>query len=73
MNEGWQKRLLLVAATWNMLGGITALVNPAKRFALFAGGSGTNGLFAAGVVDGLFAIFFVAAFLAIRAKSAASK
>jgi len=39
MNEGWQKRLLLVAA---------------------------------GVVDSLFAIFFVAAFLAVRAKSAAS-
>lgn len=134
MNEGWQKRLLLVAALWNLLGGITALLDPSKHFAqlfttsldlsaplqlfffrcvwinviawglayllaafwatsrkaifvaggfgkaayaaacfaLFAGGVGTNGLFAAGVVDALFAIFFVAAFLAIRAKAAAA-
>ncbi|HEU4724078.1 MAG TPA: hypothetical protein VFU59_02145 [Candidatus Eisenbacteria bacterium] len=132
MNDAWQRRLLLVAATWNIVGGITALLDPGKHFAqlfttaldlteplqlfffrcvwinviawglayllaafwaasrkailvagalgkaayaaacfaLFAGGIGTNGLFAAGVVDSLFAIFFFAAFLAQRARGA---
>jgi hypothetical protein len=132
MNETWQRRTLLIAAAWNLVGGVTALIDPAKHFsqlfttsldlsdpvqlfffrcvwinviawglayflaafwapsrkailaagglgkvayaaacfALFAGGVGTNGLFAAGVVDSLLAIFFVAAFLAQRARTA---
>ena len=33
MNRPWQKRLLLVAATWNLLGGASALFDPAQHFA----------------------------------------
>ena len=29
----WQKPLLLVAATWNVLGGASALIDPAQHFA----------------------------------------
>jgi hypothetical protein len=33
MNEAWQKRTLVVAASWNVLGGISALLDPAQHFA----------------------------------------
>jgi hypothetical protein len=33
MTEVWQKRVLFVAAAWNVLGGVSALVDPAKHFA----------------------------------------
>ena len=31
MTKAWQKRLLLTAATWNLLGGITALLDPGRH------------------------------------------
>jgi hypothetical protein len=34
MSESWQKRLLIAAAAWNILGGIGALLDPAAHFAL---------------------------------------
>lgn len=50
MNETWQRRTLLIAAAWNLVGGVTALLDPPKHFtqlfatslALFAGGVGTE-------------------------------
>lgn len=33
MNPIWQKRLLLIAAAWNILGGASALLDPAQHFA----------------------------------------
>lgn len=33
MSDFWQKRLLLVAAAWNILGGASALVAPTRHFA----------------------------------------
>ncbi|MEP7301333.1 MAG: hypothetical protein ABI699_07370 [Caldimonas sp.] len=33
MSESWAKRLLLVAAAWNVLGGASALIDPAQHFA----------------------------------------
>jgi hypothetical protein len=33
MSETWQKRLLIVAAAWNLLGGVASLVDPAAHFA----------------------------------------
>jgi hypothetical protein len=32
-NEFWQRRLLIVAAGWNVLGGTSALFDPARHFA----------------------------------------
>ena len=32
MNEFWQRRMLIVAAGWNILGGSSALYNPARHF-----------------------------------------
>jgi hypothetical protein len=32
MTEVWQKRVLWIAAAWNILGGISALIDPAKHF-----------------------------------------
>jgi hypothetical protein len=32
MTEVWQKRVLWIAAAWNVLGGVSALVDPAKHF-----------------------------------------
>jgi hypothetical protein len=32
MTEVWQKRVLWVAAAWNVLGGASALIDPAKHF-----------------------------------------
>jgi len=38
MNEFWQKRILIVAAAWNVFGGTGALLNPANHFgSLYAG------------------------------------
>jgi hypothetical protein len=33
MNDTWIKRLLLVAAAWNLVGGATSLVDPANHYA----------------------------------------
>lgn len=33
MTEVWQKRVLWIAAAWNVLGGVSALIDPAKHFA----------------------------------------
>ena len=33
MNDFWQRRLLIVAAGWNVLGGSSALFDPARHFA----------------------------------------
>lgn len=33
MNETWTKRLLLGSAAWNIIGGVTSLVDPANHFA----------------------------------------
>lgn len=33
MSEFWQRRLLIVAAAWNVLGGASALISPANHFA----------------------------------------
>lgn len=33
MNEFWQKRVLVIAAAWNVLGGTSALFDPARHFA----------------------------------------
>ena len=33
MSPAWQKRFLLVAAAWNVIGGATALLDPAGHFA----------------------------------------
>ena len=33
MSETWRKRLLLVAAAWNVLGGASAVADPAQHFA----------------------------------------
>ena len=33
MNPTWQKWLLLAAAAWNLLGGASALLDPAQHFA----------------------------------------
>ena len=33
MSEAWQKRLLFVAAAWNVLGGASAVFDPAQHFA----------------------------------------
>ena len=33
MSESWQKRLLIAAAAWNILGGLGALLDPAAHFA----------------------------------------
>lgn len=33
MTEVWQKRVLWIAAAWNVLGGLSALIDPAKHFA----------------------------------------
>jgi hypothetical protein len=33
MNEAWQRRVLWIAAAWNVLGGVSALVDPGKHFA----------------------------------------
>ncbi|MBX3606672.1 MAG: hypothetical protein KF788_15440 [Piscinibacter sp.] len=33
MNDTWTKRLLLVAAAWNITGGVTSLADPARHFA----------------------------------------
>jgi hypothetical protein len=32
MTEFWQRRLLIVAAGWNVLGGVSALYDPANHF-----------------------------------------
>jgi hypothetical protein len=39
MSESWQKRLLIAAAAWNILGGIGALLDPAAHFAQMYRGS----------------------------------
>ena len=39
MSEIWQKRLLVVAAAWNVLGGIGALLDPSQHFAQMYRGS----------------------------------
>jgi len=33
VSEAWQKRLLFVAAAWNVLGGASAVFDPAQHFA----------------------------------------
>ncbi len=33
MSESWQRRILWLAATWNVLGGASALFNPRQHFA----------------------------------------
>jgi hypothetical protein len=33
MNETWSKRFLIFAGAWNILGGATALLDPAQHFA----------------------------------------
>ena len=33
MTEAWQRRILWIAAAWNVLGGLSALIDPAKHFA----------------------------------------
>lgn len=33
MNDFWQKRVLIVAAGWNLLGGSSALLDPPRHFA----------------------------------------
>ena len=33
MNDFWQRRLLIVAAGWNVLGGSSALFDPSRHFA----------------------------------------
>ena len=32
MKEVWQRRVLLIAAAWNLVGGISALLDPSKHF-----------------------------------------
>ena len=39
MSESWQKRLLIAAAAWNILGGLGALLDPAAHFAQMYRGS----------------------------------
>jgi hypothetical protein len=39
VSEVWQKRLLLVAAAWNVLGGASALFDPTQHFAQLYKGS----------------------------------
>ena len=33
MDERWQKRILILAAAWNLIGGASALFDPAQHFA----------------------------------------
>ena len=33
MNEPWRRRILYMAAAWNVLGGVSALVDPTRHFA----------------------------------------
>ena len=39
MSELWQKRILVVAAAWNVLGGIGAVLDPSQHFAQMYRGS----------------------------------
>jgi len=39
VSETWIKRVLYVAGAWNVLGGVSALADPARHFAQLYGGS----------------------------------
>ena len=39
MSETWQKRILVVAAAWNLLGGAASLLDPGQHFAQMYRGS----------------------------------
>ena len=39
MSESWQKRLLIAAAAWNLLGGASSLLDPANPFAQMYNGA----------------------------------
>jgi hypothetical protein len=64
MSETWQKRLLIVAAAWNLLGGAASLVDPAAHFAQMYHG-------ALDMADPVQRFFFQSVWLAVMAWGAA--
>jgi hypothetical protein len=64
MGETWQKRLLIVAAAWNLLGGAASLVDPANHFAQMYHG-------ALDMADPVQRFFFDSVWIAVMAWGAA--
>ena len=64
MSETWQKRLLIVAAAWNLLGGAASLMDPAAHFAQMYLGT-------LDLADPLQRFFFQSVWIAVMAWGAA--
>jgi hypothetical protein len=64
MSETWQKRVLILAAAWNLLGGAASLVDPAAHFAQMYHG-------ALDLSDPLQRFFFTSVWIAVMAWGAA--
>lgn len=64
MSESWQKRLLIVAAAWNLLGGASSLLDPANHFAQTYNGALDLG-------DPVQRFFFQSVWIAVMAWGAA--
>ena len=64
MSETWQKRLLIVAAAWNLLGGAASLMDPAAHFTQMYQG-------ALDLADPVQRFFFQSVWIAVMAWGAA--